>query len=128
MYPSNLRYSKTHEWIRAEEGQWAVGITAYAAEHLGEVTYLELPEPGTEVKAGDEVGAIESVKAASEIYSPAGGTVAEVNEALTDNLERIGASPHDEAWFFKLTGVDEDELAGLMDAAAYEKYLAELDE
>ena len=125
MYPEDLRYTEEHEWIRDEGALWGVGITAYAAEQLGDVTYVELPEIGAELRQGGEAGTVESVKAASDIYAPVGGEVAEVNGALEDKPELVNESPYDAGWFFRLTNVDAQELADLMDAAAYAQFVEE---
>lgn len=125
MFPEDCKYTKDHEWVRESDGVWTVGITAYAAEQLGDVTYVELPEVGAEFKQGDTVSAVESVKAASDVYAPAGGRIAAVNEALENQPELVNQSPHDDGWFFKLDGVNSAELETLMDAEAYEKFVAE---
>lgn len=128
MYPEHLKYTKEHEWTSSEGDTCTVGITAYAAEHLGDVTYVELPEVGRQVKQSEEVGAVESVKAASDIYAPVGGKITAVNEALEDKPELVNESPYEEGWFFKLEGVDPGELESLMDHSAYEAYVAGLGE
>ncbi len=123
MYPKNLKYTKDHEWVRAEGDIYVVGITAFAAEQLGDVTYVELPKIGKEVTQGATAAAVESVKAASDVYAPVGGRVCEVNETLGDSPEAVNTSPYDEGWFFKLERVDAAELTKLMDAVAYEKFV-----
>lgn len=128
MYPENLKYTKEHEWVRKENGAFTVGITAYAAEQLGDVTFVELPEVGKEVKQHGEIAMVESVKAASDVYAPVGGKVSAVNDALEDTPELVNESPYEKGWFFKLEGADASELDALMDSAAYEKFVAELDE
>lgn len=128
MFPNECKYTKTHEWIREDgDGFYAVGITAYATEQIGEVTYIDLPEVGTDVKKGDEVGAVESVKAAGEVYSPVTGRVVEVNDELEGKPELVNESPYELGWFFKLQDVDPMEFNRLMGAKAYEKYVSELD-
>ena len=128
MFPNECKYTKTHEWIREDgDGFYAVGITAYATEQIGEVTYIDLPEVGTDVKKGDEVGAVESVKAASEVYSPVTGRVVEVNDELEGKPELVNESPYELGWFYKLQDVDPMEFNRLMGAKAYEKYVSELD-
>lgn len=122
-YPNNCKYTKEHEWIRADGATYVVGITSFAAEQLGDVTYVDLPKPGKEVKQGDSTAAAESVKAASDIYAPAGGRVSAVNDALADAPETVNQSPFDDGWFFKLENVNAADLGSLMDAAAYEKYV-----
>ena len=129
MFPNEFKYTKTHEWIREDgDGFYAVGITAHATEQLGEVTYIDLPEVGTDVKKGDEVGTVESVKAASEIYSPVTGRVVEINDELEGKPELVNGSPYELGWFYKLQDVDPLEFNRLMGAKAYEKYVTELDE
>ena len=127
MFPKNLRYTKQHEWLRDDGGTYTVGITSFAAEQLGDVTYVEVPEIGVELKQGGEAGAVESVKAASDIYAPASGTVTEINASLEDKPELVNESPYDEGWFFKLSGVDESELDNLMDTDAYDAFVEEQD-
>jgi len=127
MYPDELKYTKDHEWVRAEGDTCTVGITAFAAGQLGDVTYVELPEVGTGVVQGTTAGAVESVKAASDVYAPIGGTVSEVNPGLEDAPELVNQSPYGQGWFFKLSDFKENELDSLMDAATYEKFVAEQD-
>ncbi len=125
MYPEELKYTQEHEWIRGEDGTCTIGITAYATEQLGDVTYVELPETGAKLAKGAEAGAVESVKAVSDIYAPVGGEVAEVNTALDDQPELVNESPYADGWFFKLKDVDPAELSSFMDAAAYAHYVEE---
>lgn len=125
MDPATLKYAKTHEWIGAQDGAYVIGITAHAAELLGDVTYVELPAVGTVAVAGGTVASVESVKAASDVYAPVAGRVIEVNEALNDAPELVNQSPYDEGWFLKLADVDPAALDALMDAAAYETFAAE---
>lgn len=120
---SSTRFTKDHEWIRPEGGLYVVGISAFAAEQLGDVTYVELPKVGRTVKQGEAIAAVESVKAASYVYAPAGGRVAEVNDALADAPELVNQGPYDTGWFFKLDQVDPAELASLMDEKAYTAYV-----
>lgn len=126
MYPRELRYTKEHEWVRDDGEVFTVGITSYAAEQLGDVTYVELPEVGRKVEQGGEAASVESVKAASDVYAPIGGTVCEVNGALGEKPELVNQSPYGEGWFFKLNEADRSGLKSLMDAGAYEKYVGEL--
>ncbi len=117
--PDDLRYTATHEWARDEgDGIAAVGITDHAQELLGDLVFVELPEPGTDVAAGGECGVVESVKAASDVYSPLDGEVVEVNEALADSPEGINEAPY-ENWIFKVKMADPAQLEALLDAAAY---------
>lgn len=125
MYPSDLRYTKDHEWVREDDDIFTVGITAYAAEQLGDVTYVELPEVGTELAQGSEAGTVESVKAANDIYSPVGGNVVEINAALEGRPELVNESPYDEGWFFKLEKIEASTADSLMDAKSYEEFLEE---
>jgi len=125
MYPEGLSYTKDHEWIRVEGDTCVVGITDYAAEQLGDVTYVELPATGTKVKQHGEAATVESVKAASDVYAPISGEVSEINDALEDTPELVNESPYEKGWFFKLTGVDTKELDGLMDSKAYAKFVEE---
>src|ERR1700716_2504242 len=115
---SSHRFSKTHEWVKPADGAAPIGITDYAQSQLGDVIYVELPSPGTEVSAGAKFGVVESVKAASDLYSPVSGKVVEANNALTDKPELINQDPYGEGWMLKV------ELAGpasgdLLDEAGY---------
>lgn len=122
-----MKFSKSHEWVRMESDDTAtVGITDYAQQQLGDLVFVELPETGSEVAKGDEVVVIESVKAAAEVKAPVGGTVTEVNQTLSDEPVKVNEDPLGEGWFFKLKIADPGELKGLMDEAAYDKYLEEL--
>jgi len=119
--PSNLKYAATHEWARDEgDGTVTVGISDHAQESLGDVVYVEQPEVGSMVTGGEEAGVVESVKAASDIYSPVSGEVIAVNELLEEAPETINGSPYDDGWFFKVKMSDPSELDGLLDAAGYE--------
>jgi glycine cleavage system H protein len=122
-----LRYTSEHEWIRLEGDVATVGISAYAQEQLGDVVYVELPEVGRKVAPGDDMAVVESVKAASEVYAPVSGEVAEVNPALADKPETINDDAEGAGWFVKLKGVDAAAVGALMDADAYGKYIASLD-
>lgn len=119
--PAELRYLPSHEWVRLEEdGETVtVGITHHAQDLLGDVVFVELPELESTIAAGDEAGVVESVKAASDIFSPIGGTVIAINEALEDAPELVNSEPYDDGWFFKLKVSDVDELASLLTAEAY---------
>ncbi len=115
-------YTKDHEWVRVDGDTATIGITAYAATQLGDVVYVELPEVGAKVGKGDDFAVVESVKAASDVYTPVAGTVVEVNDALTQDAERVNKSPEDEAWFVRLKLASASDLSGLMDKAAYTAY------
>lgn len=123
--PPSLKYSKTHEWVRVEGGVAVVGITDYAQESLSDVVYVELPPIGTVLQAGDKFGVVESVKAASDLYSPVGGKVIAVNEALATSPELVNKDPYGEGWMIRLQPSNlEADLANLLDAAGYEAFLA----
>lgn len=119
-------YSKAHEWIMIENNEATIGISEYAAEELGDITYVELPIEENDVTIGDTLGVIESVKAASDVYSPISGTVAEVNADLEDNPGLINESAEKEAWICKLSNIDVAELDDLMTPDDYAKYLKSL--
>ncbi|MBT8438720.1 MAG: glycine cleavage system protein GcvH [Gammaproteobacteria bacterium] len=123
--PSELKYTKSHEWLRVEDdGLVTVGISDHAQELLGDLVFVELPEEGSEFVAGDECCVVESVKAASDVYMPVSGEIIEVNEVLADEPEMINSSPYDNGWLFKIKP-SADELADLMDADAYQATLDE---
>jgi len=119
--PNELKYLSSHEWVRVEaDGETAaVGITDHAQELLGDVVFVELPEVGAELASGDEAGVVESVKAASDIFSPVSGEVVAINEALEEAPETVNSEPYDEGWFFKIKLSDASELESLLDADAY---------
>jgi len=118
--PSDLRYAASHEWARLEaDGSITVGISDHAQEALGDVVYVELPEVGRQLNAGQEGGVVESVKAASDIYAPVAGEVIAVNEALADSPELVNSDPYG-SWFFRLQPSDTSELDKLLDAAGYQ--------
>ena len=118
-YPDDLRYSKEHEWVRADGAQATIGITSFAADELGDIVFVELPEPGTQISQFGTFGVIESVKAVSDLYAPVSGEVIEVNEALRDRPELVNGDPYGDGWIAKVALSDTAELDGLMDAAAY---------
>lgn len=122
----SIYYTEDHEWIKVEGDSAAIGISPYAAKALGDVVFVELPDVGAEFGKGDEAAVVESVKAASEVYSPVTGTVTEVNAALEEAPETVNASPEGEGWFLKLTLSDASELDGLMDAAKYKAFCEDL--
>ncbi len=123
---SQMRFTKEHEWIKIDGNVATVGITQFAQGQLGDIVFVEVPAAGKVLKAGGEAAVVESVKAASEVYSPASGTVNEGNAKLPDAPETVNSDPQGAGWFFKMTLSDLKELDGLMDEAAYEKYCAEL--
>ena len=121
---TTIRFTEDHEWLRPEEdGTVTVGITAHAAEQLGDIVFVELPEPGATVAKDDEIVVIESVKAASDILAPMDGEIVEVNEALADNPAQAGEDPMGEGWFFVLRPDDLSALEDMMDEAAYRKMI-----
>lgn len=124
MYPQGYRYSKDHEWIAVEGDRGKVGITDYAQKQLGDVVFVELPEVGRALKAGEQFGTVESVKAVSELYSPLAGEVVEVNAPLADKPETINQDPHGAAWMIVIRLADPAAVASLLDAAAYEALVA----
>ncbi|MFK7830025.1 MAG: glycine cleavage system protein GcvH [Congregibacter sp.] len=122
-----LRYAKSHEWARVEEdGTVTIGISDHAQEALGDVVFVELPDQGAELAAGDEAGVVESVKAASDIYAPISGTVIAVNAELEDTPETVNSDPYQDGWFFRLQAADIGEVEALMlDAQTYEQHCAD---
>lgn len=119
--PSELKYTKSHEWVRTEEdGSLTVGITDHAQELLGDLVFVELPEVGDEMSAEDAACVVESVKAASDVYMPVNGEITAVNDALADAPETINDSPYDDGWLFKINPSNADQLDDLMDADSYE--------
>ncbi|MBD3390994.1 MAG: glycine cleavage system protein GcvH [Chitinivibrionales bacterium] len=125
MTPNDRKYSTTHEWVKVDGELAVVGISDHAQEALGDITFLELPKAGTSVEKGTECGVIESVKAASDIYSPIGGEIAEANDALENAPEQVNQSPYDTGWLFKVKGIDHAEIDALMSADDYETFLKE---
>lgn len=119
MYPTNLRYTKDHEWILVDGTTGTVGITDFAQAQLGDIVYVELPAVGRTIARHEVVGTIESVKAVSEIYSPVSGEVVEVNAGLNDAPDVVNRDPHGSAWLFRVRLADAAEVDGLMDASAY---------
>lgn len=119
--PSNLKFLDSHEWARVEDdGTVTVGISDHAQELLGDIVFVELPEVGKEISQSSDIAIVESVKAASDVYSPLSGEVTEINEALNDSPEIINSSPYEDGWFFKIKPQDISEMEKLLDAAAYE--------
>src|SRR5438093_3577106 len=124
-YPKNYRYTKEHEWISVDGPLATIGITDYAQHELGDVVFVELPKPGAKLETGKSFGTVESVKAVSEIYAPANGEVIEVNSELQNKPETINSDPHGAAWLIKVRLTNAARISDLMDAAAYEAYIAE---
>ncbi len=124
---ADTKYTKDHEWVRVDGNTATVGITDYAQEQLGDVVYVELPDVGKSVGAGDEAAVVESVKAASEVYAPISGEVVEINEALADAPNGVNEDAAGAGWFVKLKLSDASELEKLMSEDEYKSYLAELD-
>lgn len=118
--PSELRYTKSHEWIRSmDDGHLEVGISDHAQEMLGDMVYVELPEVGATLNAGDDCAVVESVKAASDVYAPISGEIVEVNTLLSDAPETVNSDPYGSGWLFRLQPVDEKEVDELLDAEGY---------
>ena len=119
--PTELKYTASHEWVRAEgEGVYSVGITEHAQELLGDMVFIDLPEVGTSFDAGDDCAVAESVKAASDIYAPISGEIVAINDELEGAPALVNSAPYSEGWLFRIKATDEAQIAGLLDAAAYE--------
>ena len=123
MYPPNFRYTKEHEWVRVDGDIGTIGITDYAQEELGDIVYVDPPKVGTKLEQGKTAGSVESVKAVSDIYAPVSGEVTEVNAALADKPEKLNADPHGDAWLFRLKLSAPAEVAKLLSADEYQKYI-----
>jgi glycine cleavage system H protein len=123
--PANLKFTKTHEWVRVEDDVVTVGIADYAQQELGDITYLELPEVGASISAGEPFGVVESVKAASDIYSPLDGEVLERNDTAVDSPELVNSSPYDDAWLIKVRVSDPSQVNVLMSATDYDTFAEE---
>jgi len=121
--PKDLKYSKSHEWVRVDGDTATIGLGDYAQNELGDITYLELPDVGDSIVAGEPLGVVESVKAASDIYAPIGGEVLEQNQKAVDAPELVNQSPYDDAWLIKVRVGDPAELDALMDATAYDEFV-----
>lgn len=128
MGPTDRKYTKEHEWAKLDEGLGAIGITDYAQEQLGDIVYVELPQPGETVSQFDAFGIIESVKAASDLMAPLGGEVLAVNEELADRPELVNEDPYGAGWMLKVQPEDESEMDALMTAEEYEEYLGTLED
>jgi glycine cleavage system H protein len=124
-YPANFRYTKEHEWVDVKGDVATIGITDYAQSELGDVVFVELPKVGAKIEAGKSFGTVESVKAVSEIYAPAAGEVVEANADLHDKPEKLNTDPHGAAWLIKVKLANPADVGGLMDAQAYEAFIAE---
>ena len=118
-FPDELRYTETHEWVRAEDGRLRIGITDHAQSELGELVYVDLPETGRHVAAGETVAEVESTKSVGEVYAPVAGTVVAVNRALADDPELVNRDPYGEGWILLLDPDGDVDLSGLLDAEAY---------
>jgi glycine cleavage system H protein len=123
--PADLKYAKTDEWIKIENGEGIIGVTDYAQDALSDVVFVELLQEGEPLKTGESFGTVESVKAASDMHMPISGTITAANKALEDAPETVNKDPYGAGWFIKIKPTDLSELDKLMDAAAYEKYCAE---
>ena len=123
--PTELKFLSSHEWVLVEDKIATIGVTDHAQELLGDLVYVELPEQGSSVAAGDSVGVIESVKAASDTYAPVSGEVVEVNEELEDAPERINQDPYGDGWMYKISMEDPEEVGDLLDAEAYSEAIAD---
>jgi len=128
MYPDDFRYSKDHEWLRVEGDKGTVGITEFAQKQLGDIVYVELPQPGAVLEFHQSLGVIESVKAVSDVYSPLSGEVVEINEQLMKSPELVNEDPHGKGWIVRIKIKDETEVEKLMSASEYEKFLEGLEE
>lgn len=121
--PKELRYTKEHEWVKTEEGTVRIGITEFAQSELGDIVFVELPEIGSELKANEPFGSVESVKTVSELYAPISGKVIEINEELNDNPEFVNESPFEKAWMIVLEPSDSSEVEKLMSANEYDSLI-----
>lgn len=124
-FPDHLKYTATHEWVDEHAGEATIGITDHAQELLGDLVFIELPQIGQEVAAGDEIGVLESVKAASDYYAPISGVVTAVNQDLTSNPERLNQDPYGEAWLVKIEMNDPEELQELLTSSEYSETIDE---
>jgi len=124
-FPEGLKYSKEHEWVLVEGQTATIGITEFAQEELGDIVFVELPEVGEKVVKDDPFGAVESVKAVSDVYAPVSGAVLEVNDVLPDNPETINDDPYGDGWLIRVELSDADDLKDLMDADEYAEYVAQ---
>ncbi len=125
MVPKDLKYTREHEWVRAEGDAATIGITDYAQSALGDITYVELPEVGSRLRQGNEFAVVESAKAASDVFAPVDGTVSEVNSALAESPELINQDPYGEGWLCRVKGVPAKQLDSLLSPEEYEQLIAE---
>ncbi len=123
MYPEDLKYTPEHEWVKAGEGPVRVGITDFAQDALGDIVYVQLPEVGSKVRAGDACGELESTKSVSDLFAPVNGTVTAVNEALADQPDLVNTDPYGEGWLLDIDVEDVEEVEALMDAETYQGQL-----
>lgn len=123
MIPANLKYTKSHEWIKIDDSTATLGITDFAQSQLGDITYIDVPSAGKTVKPGDSVAVVESVKAASDIYAPVSGTVAEANPDLDDSPDKVNSDPYGDGWLCKLSNINASNGTELMTSEEYEKFL-----
>jgi len=123
MYPQNFRYTKEHEWVRVDGDIGTIGITDHAQQELGDIVYVDLPKVGTKVTQGATAGSVESVKAVSDIYAPVSGEVTEINSTLADAPEKLNSDPHGDAWLIKIKLSAPAEMAKLLSADEYQKYI-----
>ncbi|MBC1895723.1 glycine cleavage system protein GcvH [Listeria seeligeri] len=121
--PKDLLYTEEHEWVKAEDGSYLIGITDFAQDQLGDIVFVELPEVDDTVAKGDSIGSIESVKTVSDFYAPVSGKVVAVNETLEDEPELINSNPYDTGWILKLTEVEDADVSALLSSEDYEKTL-----
>jgi glycine cleavage system H protein len=126
-YPADYRYTREHEWVAVKDDIATIGITDYAQHELGDVVFVGMPEVGTALKAGQTLGSVESVKTMSDIYAPVSGSVVEINSELANAPEKINQDPHGAAWLVRMKLTDATELSTLLDAAAYQAFVAEKD-
>jgi glycine cleavage system H protein len=124
-YPQDLRYTKSHEWVRMTDQLAEVGITDFAQQQLSDITYVDLPEIGARFEVGEEVAVVESIKAASDIYAPISGEIAEINTALADSPEVINNDPYGNAWLFRIKPDNPDDVESLLTPAAYKALVSE---
>ena len=123
--PKDLKYSAEHEWVKTEDGNVRIGITEFAQSELGDIVFVELPQVGDEIKAGDPFGSVESVKTVSELYAPISGKVVEVNTELEDSPEYVNESPYENAWMIVIEPADVTEMDGLLSPEKYEELISE---